>query len=377
MSRFYFTFFTLFIYQLNGFCQINPKSNDFLYDDTPETKKIALQITQGLANDSLKVIAIYDWVVKNIDYDSLRAELLINQNIINSTPKIDYCSTTLSTRKAVCAGYSYLFSALCEHSGIKSFFIVGYAKLLNEVNEKVFHAWVVYKVNNKWYLGDPTWDSNFYKYKKTGEVDNEISYLFLMSDPFYFSKYHFPLDPIWQLIDNPIIFSHWKSKESQETDTKFDLSFNLKDSLNKFEMLNKHNQFLNSMDRIVKQGVHSIYGSIEIYRYHGKVFNENTKKYYDLKFKIIEIFNKRSRDDPKYISGFKKDLLPRLNAQENYLKYLKKCYEKIDEYQIQNSIFYYQTDDVKASFKKAEKEFIEERNFLNTAISRLESLTKK
>ena len=381
MLKSYFTLLLIVFHQLIGLCQINPKSPDYPYDDTPETKKIALQVTQGLTNDSLKVIAIYDWVIKSIDYDSVRYEKYFKTNIQEPTPKPNNCSVTLGKRKAICSGYAYLFSAMCEQLGIKAFPIIGYGRSQKEKIEKIpNHLWVTFKINDKWYLADPTWDSSSFKYN-TRHGHKSIDYEFLMPNPQFFSQTHFPLDPMWQLVDNPMTFSFWKNDASSESVAKFNFNFSSRDTLNKFEVLDKQKQFISSMNRIAQQDESAFYGLGELFVYYGKIFEENAVSYDNIRRKIVNTYNNKNGNDiTKNLVNFKQELLPRLNLQERRFREIIDCYNKLTESISKNNVPFLEINSMKSNFRyfrELENGFIEERKLLNTTIRHLESLRKK
>jgi Transglutaminase-like superfamily len=128
------------------------------------TDKLGPYLTKNCASDQEKVRAIHCWVTKNIRYDVkkyLRLDLSLE-----SSKKV------LRRKKATCTGYSVLFAELCGAAGIESYVVSGLAKtMIFDVNRPTAlsdHSWNAAKVNGKWYLIDPTWDSGYVKqYSRT------------------------------------------------------------------------------------------------------------------------------------------------------------------------------------------------------------------
>jgi transglutaminase/protease-like cytokinesis protein 3 len=52
------------------------------------------------------------------------------------------------------------FNDLAQKSGIQSYIIEGYTKQYGKVSS-LAHAWTAAKINNKWYVFDPTWGAGY------------------------------------------------------------------------------------------------------------------------------------------------------------------------------------------------------------------------
>ncbi len=118
---------------------------------------LAQSITLNARNDSDKVVAIYQWMFKNLDYDY---QSLINER--KGTPDPDSFqqpAVAIRRKTAVCDGYSRIFRDLCLLNNVYSTVIVGYTTF-NELTDsaQVLHAWNSVRVNNNWYLMDISWE---------------------------------------------------------------------------------------------------------------------------------------------------------------------------------------------------------------------------
>jgi transglutaminase/protease-like cytokinesis protein 3 len=182
----YITYLILLSISVNSFAQNS-------------VKQLSLQLTQSAPNDSLKVVAIFEWITGSIHYDlETFQQRLPTLDLGNSQSS----SVVLSSRKAICGGYSNLFYDLCKYAGVKAQVIEGLGKIRNSSNpaDSTFriesHAWNAVKLNEKWYLLDLTWSSgaminNSYQQRRNWE--------FFMTPPAVFLLTHFPSDPMWQL----------------------------------------------------------------------------------------------------------------------------------------------------------------------------------
>lgn len=149
--------------------------------------EIANNIQQNNSNDSLRVAATFQWITDNISYDTQafkKEEKRINKNV----------GDVLKRRKAVCHGYAQLFHALCQKMEIPSAMVDGYTKI-RDASEKTFddidHAWNAVQINDKWYLLDATW----------ADEDKDIYEEWFLTKPEVFIETHYPVVPMWQLME--------------------------------------------------------------------------------------------------------------------------------------------------------------------------------
>jgi len=94
------------------------------------------------------VLAIHDWVARNIAYDVRGAKTL-------KPGPVDALST-LARRESVCMGYANLMAALLRAAGLRAWVLIGNAD--NGITV-VKHAWNEVEVNGRIVAIDATWDS--------------------------------------------------------------------------------------------------------------------------------------------------------------------------------------------------------------------------
>ena len=180
----------------------------------PETQKkspeLIINYLKKATTEKRKLIEIiYYWMADNIVYD---IERYLNENY-ESTNEL----SILESRKAVCQGYSDLFKTLCEKANIECVVISGFAKGFgyNRLKQEApKHAWNAVKLNGEWKLIDTTWGSGEGKVINDSlvyEPNLNLGYLFSKSEGFIIQ--HYPEDPKWQLLDNPISIDEFYSKE--------------------------------------------------------------------------------------------------------------------------------------------------------------------
>jgi hypothetical protein len=154
---------------------------------------VAQYIAEQESDPFLRVKALHDYVADRIAYDavSYQAGLYPPQD----------AETVFRTHKAVCAGYSQLLEALGKAIGIQILYITGDSRTSNGDISGQGHAWNAVKINNDWYLIDATWDSG---YVQGSQFIKEYKTSYLFPPPSVMILSHFPDDPSWQLLRQPI-----------------------------------------------------------------------------------------------------------------------------------------------------------------------------
>lgn len=217
-----------------------------------QVRSLAQQITSGKSTDSLKVRAIYEWVAKNIDYDVPLLQKM-NRKSIEEFIQLQQSATVLSSKKAVCMGYSILFKELCEASGISAEFLAGYSKGLDPETGKlklsdVLHAWNAVKVNKNWYLVDLTWSAGHVD-EAQGRFVKAFTEKYYLSDNKKFVNDHLPFDPIWQLSNQPLSVREFRMYQGLPPTRTNSPTISFMDTLQIYEKQDYETRRLNSYKR--------------------------------------------------------------------------------------------------------------------------------
>ena len=148
--------------------------------------------TIGL-DDFEKAYIIFYWIHENIEYDIKNKK---NKDL-DVTPIFVY-----KAGKTICEGYSRFYEYIGKQIELNIIYVKGRTKSNQSSDIFETHAWNILQVNENKYLIDTTWGS--------GSVENEINYnkilkeFYFCCDPEYFIFSHFPSDPNYQLLNNPI-----------------------------------------------------------------------------------------------------------------------------------------------------------------------------
>lgn len=161
-------------------------------------------VTRLAKTDHEKARAIYRWITQNIAYDvkSYRAG-----KVRPSDPE-----DVLRSGVAVCSGYAGLYQHLATLPGLEVVRIEGFAKGLGYAPSLDVsapnHAWNAVKLDGRWHLVDATWGAG--AVVGSGFVRTFEDFWFLASpEQVIFS--HFPNDPTWQLLDEPLSSTQFSS----------------------------------------------------------------------------------------------------------------------------------------------------------------------
>lgn len=200
-------------------------------------------IKQNFTGDSARVRAVYVWITHHISYDLAR--LKAKEKNPDLPPQT--VAEVLSTRSAVCQGYSELFVALCKAMGINATLVSGYTKFQGKVNP-ISHAWTAVELNGEWQLFDPTWGAGYVRddrfYKAFNNSFYRVSPSTLIAD-------HMPFDPMYQFLTHPLSnkeFIEGKPAASQAL-------FQYKDTLKQHSQLPAAQQMAAELRRMEAAGI--------------------------------------------------------------------------------------------------------------------------
>jgi len=208
------------------------------------TEAIAKYINTNFKTENDKIRAVFYWTASNISYD---VENMYAVNI-SETPQ-DRITKTFKTRKGICGDYATIFSEIANLVGIKSVVVEGYTKQYGKV-ANLAHAWCAAKIENKWYLFDPTWGSG---YVNNNKYTRKINNIHFKVEPSKMINSHMPFDYLRQFINYPITNQEFIDGKTQINKNK--KNFDFEREITKFESLPKIDQLFESAQRIEKNGI--------------------------------------------------------------------------------------------------------------------------
>lgn len=227
-----------------GYTSVDAKMNVIPAKATVSTAEIAKYITDNFKTENEKIRAVFYWTASNISYD-VKNMFAVD---ITETPQ-DRILKTLKNKKGICEDYALVFSEIANLAGIKSVVIDGYTKQDGKV-ATLAHAWCAAKIENKWYLFDPTWGSG---YVNNNKYTRKINNIHFKVEPSKMINSHIPFDYLWQFINYPITNQEFIDGKTQINKTK--KYFDFESEIKKYEALLKIDQFFESAQRIEKNGI--------------------------------------------------------------------------------------------------------------------------
>lgn len=135
-----------------------------------ELRVLSNAICDGEEDEYEKVRKIAYWVAENIYYNEVAANTSV-------TPETISLETTLNIKMTTCAGYSNLFSALCNMQDIYCINMRGGTCVAADTDEYLMsmpmnHEWNAVRIDNEWVFVDTAWLSNN-KYDNDGYHKSE------------------------------------------------------------------------------------------------------------------------------------------------------------------------------------------------------------
>jgi transglutaminase/protease-like cytokinesis protein 3 len=184
-------------------------------------EQTAEKLTAPFKSEAGKARAIFIWITDNLAYDTKKfkeqlknpvrerivAETREELEMIKERKRIEIAEKAFRKEKGVCEDYAYLFHYMCQHIGIESAFIPGYGRFsaqeINRDHRGSNHAWNAVKIQGYWYLLDATWAAGSTNMAE-GKFTKDYKEGLFMTPPDRFILTHFPDDPVWQLLENPV-----------------------------------------------------------------------------------------------------------------------------------------------------------------------------
>ncbi|MEO9003460.1 MAG: transglutaminase domain-containing protein [Ginsengibacter sp.] len=208
-------------------------------EQTTTTLDIAQYIKRHFDSESKKIRAIYTWVTNNIKYDRNSIHLVILDE--DREERVTYA---LERKKGVCENFAAIFNDLCIKTEIPSFIIQGYTKQSGYI-DKSPHVWCTAFTDGQWFMYDPTWDAGFIS---NNQFISKVQTNYFKIAPANFIQNHLPFDPLFQLLDYPVIYKEFKTGNTRSVDKKN--YFNYKDSIIKYAGSDSLTRYLSALQRI-------------------------------------------------------------------------------------------------------------------------------
>ncbi|MGQ7946276.1 transglutaminase domain-containing protein [Flavobacterium sp. WC2509] len=206
---------------------------------------IAKYIKNNFQTESDRIRAVFYWTAHTISYDADNMfEVKFDETLNDRTIR------AFNSQKGNCFDYANIFNNLATAVGIKSMVVNGYTKWNKQRVDNLSHSWNAARIDNKWFLFDPTWGSG---YVINGVFTRSLNNNHFKVDPEIMVVTHMPFDYLWQFRDFPIINQEFIDGVYDDDKTK--KSFDFVAEIARFESLPKVDQYLEMSQRIEKGGM--------------------------------------------------------------------------------------------------------------------------
>lgn len=174
-------------------------------------------LTATAADDREKARAIFRWIAHRIDYD---AEAFFRGSVGFATPE-----DVFRQRKAVCGGFTRLFTHMGRMAGLEVVTISGRAKAFDPRTASQTsvqkHAWNAVRLDGDWHTLDVTWAAGHLSGRSFVRSFDDFWFL---TPPEQKVFSHLPPDPKWQRLARPISAGEFRKLPRVRSST-FDLGF--------------------------------------------------------------------------------------------------------------------------------------------------------
>lgn len=177
--------------------------------------ELAEKINKDFSNDLEKIRALYIYVTNTVEYNINEYKYGVdNYSFIYSSKEeleqkirqrnLGIINKTLSTKKAICEGYSMVFKEVCDIINIKCVVISGFTRTpfsqIGKLPLEGKHAWNAVYINSKWNLVDTTWGAGYSSGSNHWIKEYDEHYFF--TNPKDIITTHFPEESKWQLLNS-------------------------------------------------------------------------------------------------------------------------------------------------------------------------------
>lgn len=235
------------------------------------TTGIAKFITDNFKTDTEKIRAVFYWTATNISYDV--TNMLAPNQLETVQEKIE---NTLKSRKGVCIHYAGVFNDISNKIGIKCRIIEGYTKQNGKV-DNLAHAWCAAKIDNKWFVFDPTWGAGVII---NGKFIKKLNNAYFKAEPSKIIASHMPFDYLWQFLNYPVTNVEFYGGKTQLDKTKKYFDFE-KEIVLYYNIL-ENDQLFESAGRIEKNGLKNAmileYYNVKKKQWNNLMQNANVEK---------------------------------------------------------------------------------------------------
>jgi hypothetical protein len=142
---------------------------------------------------------VFTWIAHHVDYD---VHSFYTYTVVRPDQQ---AASVFRNRKGVCAGYADLFRELAGRVGLEATVVSGFS----DGRRMAPHAWNAVKIDNQWRLLDVTFAAGGITTDR--KFVRQFDDAYFLPEPKHFAADHLPLDPMWQLLHQPLTAADFKA----------------------------------------------------------------------------------------------------------------------------------------------------------------------
>jgi hypothetical protein len=223
---------------------VDSKMDKIPHDLSTTTTGISEYINANFKSENDKVRAAFYWTASNIRYDIENIESIDYKEISQ-----DKIKNAVLTKKGVCIHYAEVFNDIAKRVGVKSYLVYGYTKQNGKI-DILSHAWCAAKIDNTWWLFDPTWGAGYVDKKKFFKKINNLHYKVA---PSQYIATHMPFDYLWQFLNYQVTNQEFIDGKTQLKKTK--PTFDFATQIEAYDRLSDLDKAKATLIRMEKNGI--------------------------------------------------------------------------------------------------------------------------
>ena len=286
--------------------ELDKKMDEIPSNMQSSTTSIANYIANNFIGSQDQIRAAFYWTAANIAYDVKSLENS-KQPYQTSEEKV---TVTLKTRKGVCMHYAEVFRDIATKLEIETVLISGYTKSQGKI-APLSHMWCASKINDSWYLFDPTWGSG---YVQNDKYIKKLNNKYYKAEPKILIYSHMPFDYLWQFSEYPITNQEFYDNKAEAADKS--LTFDFRNEIDAYQRLTESEQARASAERIEKNGIKNsmIAGQLDYEKY--RMTHEKNKNNYDKVQVIIVNFKEAGTLFKEFLNYRNKRFMPLVSDEK-------------------------------------------------------------
>ena len=188
------------------------------YPHFKSLEHLSIRIMNDFQTDEERVRAGFIWIIYNMEYGRSYDQIFqadqrypyyseFGKQYQMRKLEIKKIEQSFRERIGVCLDYSLILKELCSLFKIPSEIVIGVAKTdIRDLNGDQLlknHTWNAIQINGEWKLADPTWAAGQINRRLIRFFGGNVDHFFF-TEPGDFIKSHYPANPAWQLLEEPI-----------------------------------------------------------------------------------------------------------------------------------------------------------------------------